>query len=91
MSIGLFSVRRRVPFVTPAIEGVRALLHRRSMIPAPWIYLAAAGLGLVLGVTLDVWLGWPWWAVALGVLAAVWLLFVSSAFIGPARRQSWRQ
>jgi hypothetical protein len=55
------------------------------MIPAPWIYLAAAGLGLVLGVILDASLGWPWWAVALGVVAAVWLLFLSSVFMGPAR------
>jgi hypothetical protein len=55
------------------------------MIPAPWIYLAALGLGVALGVALDAWLGWPWWAVTLAVMAAVWLLLLSSAFTGPAR------
>jgi predicted MFS family arabinose efflux permease len=55
------------------------------MIPAPWIYMAALGLGVALGVALDAWLGWPWWAVTLAVMAAVWLLLLSSAFTGPAR------
>jgi hypothetical protein len=36
----------------------------------------------VLGVVLQVLLGWPWWLVAAGVVVVVWLLFLSSAFWG---------
>jgi hypothetical protein len=49
--------------------------RRRSRVPVPATYLAAAGV--VLGAVLQVVLGWPWWLVA-----AVWLLFLSSAFWG---------
>jgi hypothetical protein len=55
------------------------------MIPAPWIYLAGLSLGIALGVALDSWLGWPWWAVTLAIVAVVWLVFLLSAFTGPAR------
>jgi hypothetical protein len=55
------------------------------MIPAPWIYFAAVGLGVAVGVALDAWVGWPWWAGTLAVVAAVWLFFLSSAFTGPDR------
>ncbi|HUG08998.1 MAG TPA: hypothetical protein VMP13_08910 [Acidimicrobiia bacterium] len=46
-------------------------------------YLLAAGAGLLLGLTLDLVLGWPWWAVATGFVVFVWLLLLSSAFRVP--------
>lgn len=49
----------------------------------PPTYLMAAGAGVALGVVLQVVVGWAWWAVALGVLAVVWLIFMSTAFWGP--------
>jgi hypothetical protein len=42
----------------------------------------AALVGTALGVGLDLTVGWPWWAVALGFLIAVWLVFLSTAFWG---------
>lgn len=53
------------------------------MQPTPMTYLLAAGTGLLLGLTLDLVLGWPWWAVAAGFVVLVWLRFLSSAFHGP--------
>ena len=46
-------------------------------------YVMAAVIGGVLGATLDLVLGWPWWLIAVGLLAAVWLFFFASAFWGP--------
>lgn len=53
--------------------------------PNPLIYLMAAGVGLILGIALDLLLGLPWWATATGVVAGVWLLFMATAFRGPGR------
>ncbi|MGH2555854.1 MAG: hypothetical protein ACRDHO_09090, partial [Actinomycetota bacterium] len=88
VSVGFLYAKRRTPVFGVPAELVRVLLNRRSMVPAPWIYLAALGLGVVSGVILDAWLGWPWWAVAAVVVAAVWLFFLSSAFTGPAREDA---
>lgn len=61
----------------------RALLAERRMQPTPMTYLMAVGAGLLLGLVLDLVLGWPWWAVAAGFVVLVWLSFLSSAFHGP--------
>ncbi|HEX6219534.1 MAG TPA: hypothetical protein VF115_00420 [Acidimicrobiia bacterium] len=53
------------------------------MQPTPMTYLLATGAGLLLGLILDLVLGWPWWAATLGFVVFVWLLFLSSAFHGP--------
>ncbi|MFV2000730.1 MAG: hypothetical protein ACC654_10250 [Acidimicrobiia bacterium] len=53
------------------------------MDPVPITYVMAAVIGGVLGATLDLVLGWPWWLIAVGFLAAVWLFFLASAFWGP--------
>ncbi|HEY3214409.1 MAG TPA: hypothetical protein VGL16_14535 [Actinomycetota bacterium] len=66
---------------------IRVLLLARLAIPAPWIYLAAVATGALLGLALDVTIGRPWWAVALGWVAGVWLLFLLTAFKGAGR--SW--
>jgi hypothetical protein len=52
------------------------------MVPVPATYLAATVLGAVVGVAAQLVLGWPWWLVAAGVVAAVWLLFASTALWG---------
>jgi hypothetical protein len=64
------------------------LRRRRSRVPAPATYLLAAVAGTVLGVAAQLALGWPWWLVAGGVVTAVWLLFLSSAFWGGAGGRS---
>jgi hypothetical protein len=61
---------------------VSRTLARRSAMPVPRTYLMAALVGTALGVGLDLTVGWPWWAVALGFLIAVWLVFLSTAFWG---------
>lgn len=61
---------------------VGVLRHRRSRVPVPATYLLAAAVGAVLGGGAQLAFGWPWWLVATGVLAAVWLFFAASAFPG---------
>jgi hypothetical protein len=61
---------------------VQVLRGRRTMVPAPATYLAAAAVGAVLGVAAQLLFGWPWWLVAAAVVAAVWLFFASTAFWG---------
>lgn len=80
---------------SPAMRVVRApiaivnrVCHGRRMTPVPLTYLLAAGIGLASGVAADVVLDWAWWLVALGVVAAVWGFFVSTAFWGPFRLTS---
>lgn len=68
---GWWSVPRR-------LAGV--LGHRRRWVPVPATYLLAAAAGTVLGVVAELTLGWPWWLVAVGVVTAVWLVFLASAF-----------
>lgn len=46
-------------------------------------YVMAAVIGGVLGGTLDLVLGWPWWLITVGFLAALWLFFFASAVWGP--------
>lgn len=65
---------------------IRVLLRARLAIPAPWIYLASAATGTLLGLALDETIGWPWWAVTLGSVAAVWTLFLLTGFRGAKRR-----
>jgi hypothetical protein len=43
----------------------------------------AAGVGLILGLILDLAIGWTWWAAAVGFVFLVWLFFLTSALRGP--------
>lgn len=63
----------------------RAIHGERRMQPVPLVYVVAGGVGLVVGVGMDMWLEWPWWLVMLGFLMAVWLFFLSTAFWGSSR------
>ena len=49
------------------------------MTPSTWVYGAAAVGGVASGMAAQVWLGWPWWMVELGVLFAAWLGFMLTA------------
>ncbi len=62
-----------------------AVLRRRVAQPVPMTYLAACGVGILLGVVLQLALGWAWWGVALAFVAVVWLAFLSTALGGPGR------
>jgi hypothetical protein len=64
------------------------LRRRRGRAPAPATYLLAAAAGTILGAVAQLALGWSWWLVAAGVVAAVWLGFLSSAFWGGAGGRS---
>lgn len=59
----------------------RALLGARTAYPAPIVYVGAAAVGIVVGVLLDLALGWPWWAVAVAFVVLVWLVFLATAFV----------
>jgi hypothetical protein len=61
---------------------VQVLRRRRSRVPSPAIYLLAAAVGTALGAGAQLLIGWPWWLVAVGVLAAVWLGFAATALGG---------
>jgi hypothetical protein len=62
---------RSVPMVPVHLFGI--LRKRRAMIPVPATYLVALVVGAALVVAAQVVLGWRWWLVAAGVVAAVWL------------------
>jgi hypothetical protein len=64
------------------IQLVQTLRRHRAMDPVPATYLAAALVGAVLGVAVQLVAGWPWWLVAAAVVGAVWLVFASTAFWG---------
>ncbi|HEV8649717.1 MAG TPA: hypothetical protein VG276_10005 [Actinomycetes bacterium] len=64
------------------VQVFRTLRWRRTMTPIPATYLVATVVGAALGVVAQLVLGWPWWLVAAGFVAAVWLFFFSTAFWG---------
>lgn len=67
------------------VELFLVVYRERSMVPVPLTYLMATLIGIGLGVIADVTVGWPWWLVAAGFVAAVWLFFLASALWGPGR------
>ncbi len=52
------------------------------MTPVPATYLTATVVGAALGVASQLVLGWPWWLVVAGFVAAVWLFFLSTVLWG---------
>jgi hypothetical protein len=64
------------------VELFGTLRRRRTMTPVPATYVVATVAGAALGVAVQLAFGWPWWLVAAGVVAAVWLFFCSTAFWG---------
>jgi ribosomal protein L37E len=80
-SVGVLVPYRRGWWSVP-VELFGILRRRRTMTPVPATYLVAAVVGAALGVAAQLALGWPWWLVAAGFLAAVWLFFLSTVFWG---------
>jgi hypothetical protein len=80
-SYGALWTARRGWWSVP-IQLVQTLRRHRAMDPVPATYLAAALVGAVLGVAVQLVAGWPWWLVAAAVVGAVWLVFASTAFWG---------
>ena len=74
---------RRLRWLWLPVDLFREVHGRRSMVPVPLTYVMALVVGGVLGAAIDLVLGWSWWLVAAGFLAAVWLFFFASALWGP--------
>jgi hypothetical protein len=80
-SVGALVPSRRGWWSVP-VELFGILRRRRTRVPVPATYLVAAVAGAALGVATQLLLGWRWWLVAAGLVAAVWLFFFSTAFWG---------
>jgi hypothetical protein len=79
--VGTLVPYRRAWWSVP-VELFRIVRRRRTMTPVPATYLTASVAGAALGVAAQLAFGWPWWVVAAGSVAAVWLFFVSTALWG---------
>ena len=55
---------------------------RRRIIPAPWIYFAAAAIGASIGIALELAFGWTWWLGPIVAFIVTWLGFMATAFGG---------
>ncbi|MEC3977849.1 hypothetical protein [Amycolatopsis sp. H20-H5] len=73
--------RTQTAFTRP-IGAYRRLMARRRLHPAPGIYALAALGGVLPGIGAQLAFGWPWWAVAILVPAAVWAFFFSTVIRG---------
>ncbi len=74
---------RRLRWLWLPVDLLRMVLDHRSMVPVPLTYVSAVVAGGVLGAAFDLVLGWSWWLVAIGFVAALWLFFFASALWGP--------
>src|ERR671914_93061 len=85
-AVGLltYPLRRR-PIPVRLLDVLRS---ERSRIPTPLFYLEVAVASTLVGIVLDLTIGWPWWLFPLGGVAAAWLFFMSSAFWGGHRARS---
>lgn len=71
------------------VRAVRVLLDHRTAEPVPRFWLAAGVVGVVLGVAVQVTLGWRWWLVTVLWLAVVWLVFLTTALRPLGRDGLW--
>ena len=86
-SVGVILFRRRDGWrwLRLPLELARVVLRERSATPTPMTYSMAAGAGLILGLVLEIVVGWTWWVVSVAFLCFVWLLFLASALGGRGR------
>lgn len=84
-AVMLFRARAGSRWLWLPIEVARAILAERRMTPTPMTYLIAAGVGLAIGLILELVIGWTWWVVAAAFVLLVWLLFLGSVFRRPRR------
>jgi len=73
------------PWTAP-LRAWRVLAGRRGIIPTPLLYLIVAGIGLVIGVVLQVTVGVWWWLPPLVLLMFAWLVFFTSIWWHPGAR-----
>jgi hypothetical protein len=64
----------------------RALARHRRIIPSPLLYLVVAGIGLAVGVVLQLTLGLWWWLPPLVLLVVAWLVAFTSIWWRPRVR-----
>lgn len=64
----------------------RALARHRRIIPSPLLYLVVAGIGLVIGVALQLTLGIWWWLPPVVLLVVAWLVAFTSIWWRPRVR-----
>jgi hypothetical protein len=64
----------------------RALARHRRIIPSPLLYLVVAGIGLAVGVVLQLTLGVWWWLPPLSLLVVAWLIAFTSVWWRPRVR-----
>lgn len=86
-SVAVISFRRRDGWrwLRLPMELARVVLRERRATPTPMTYSMAAGVGLILGLVLEIVAGWTWWVVSVAFLCLVWLLFLASALGGRGR------
>jgi hypothetical protein len=70
-------------------RALQMLLRNRTAQPSRLFLLAAAGVGVLLGVIAQVTLDWLWWLVAALWLAVVWLVFLATALHPSGRDELW--
>lgn len=68
----------------------RALARYRRIIPSPLLYLVVAGIGLVVGVVLQLMFGVWWWLPPVVLLVAAWLVAFTSIWWRP-RGRAWSE
>ncbi len=64
----------------------RALARHRRIIPSPLLYLVVAGIGLVVGVVVQLVLGVWWWLSPVVLLVVAWLVAFTSVWWRPRVR-----
>ncbi len=64
----------------------RALARHRLIIPSPLLYLVTAGVGLVVGVVVQLTLGVWWWLPPIVLLVVAWLVAFTSTWWRPRTR-----
>lgn len=71
---------------------LRALIRRRRSHLPRFFYVGGAGVGAAVGAAVDLAFGWPWWTLALGAPAALWL-WVTIPAMRPSRgtRTLWNE
>lgn len=64
----------------------RMLARHRTILPTPLLYVVVAGVGLAVGVVLQLTVGVWWWLPPILLLIVAWLVFFSSIWWRPGAR-----
>jgi hypothetical protein len=72
-SFGVLAVQQRVGWWRIPDLLLHGLIRRRRIHLPRFFYVAAAAIGALIGVALDIAIGWPWWVLALAAPVSLWL------------------